>query len=49
MMSKVYSQEIMGQSSSNKLYKDIEKNINKLISDFFDQWYKDNPMNQFKY
>ena len=49
MMSKVYSKEIMGQSSSNKLYKDIEKNINKLISDFFDQWYKDNPMNQFKY
>lgn len=49
MMSKVYSKEIMGQSSSNKLYKDIEKNINKLISDFFDQWFKDNPMNQFKY
>ncbi len=49
MTSKIFSKEIMGQSSSNNLYKDIEKNINNLISDFFDQWFKDNPMNQFKY
>jgi hypothetical protein len=49
MTSKIFSKEIMGQSSSNNLYKDIEKNINKLISDFFDQWFKDNPIKQFEY
>ena len=35
MTSKIWSREIMGQTSSITLYKDIEKNINKLISDFF--------------
>ena len=49
MTSKIFSKEIMGQSSSNNLYKDIEKNINNLISDFFDQWFKDNPIKQFEY
>ena len=49
MTSKIFSKEIIGQSSSNTLYKNIEKNINKLISDFFDQWFKDNPMKQFEY
>ena len=47
MTSKIWSREIMGQTSSITLYKDIEKNINKLISDFFSQWYTDNPMKQF--
>jgi len=47
MTGKIFSKEIMGQTSSNNLYKDIEKNINKLISDFFNQWYKDNPIKQF--
>ena len=49
MTSKIFSKEIMGQSSSNNLYKDIEKNINNLISDFYDQWFKDNPIKQFEY
>ena len=47
MTSKIWSKEIMGQTSSITLYKDIERNINKLISDFFSQWYTDNPMKQF--
>ena len=47
MTSKIWSREIMGQTSSITLYKDIERNINKLISDFFSQWYTDNPMKQF--
>ena len=47
MISKIFSQEVMGQSDSGKLYKDVEKNINKLISILIDQWYKDNPMKQF--
>ena len=44
---KIWSRETMGQTSSITLYKDIERNINKLISDFFSQWYTDNPMKQF--
>ena len=47
MTSKVFSYEIMGQTSSKNLYKDIEKSINKNISIFLDQWYKDNPTKQF--
>ena len=47
MTSKVFSNEIMGQSSSGNLYRDVEKSLNKLISIFLDQWYKDNPMKQF--
>ena len=47
MTSKVFSHEILGQSSSQNLYRDVEKSINQLISFFIDQWYKDNPMKQF--
>ena len=47
MTSKVFSQEVMGQTSSKNLYRDVEKAINQLISVFLDQWYKDNPMSQF--
>ena len=47
MISKIFSHEIMGQSTSNRLYKDVEKSVQKLISMMIDQWYKDNPMKQF--
>ncbi len=47
MTSKVFSNEIMGQTSSNNLYRDVEKSINKLVSSFLDQWYRDNPFKQF--
>jgi len=47
MTSKFFSNEIMGQSSSNNLYRDIEKSINKLVNNFIDQWYQDNPLKQF--
>ena len=47
MTSKVFSHEILGQSSSQNLYRDVEKAINQLISFFIDQWYTDNPMKQF--
>ena len=47
MTSKVFSNEIMGQTSSNNLYRDVEKSINKLVSIFLDQWYRDNPFKQF--
>lgn len=47
MTSKVFSNEMMGQSTSGNLYRDVEKSLNKLISIFLDQWYKDNPFKQF--
>ena len=47
MTSKFFSNEIMGQSSSKNLYRDIEKSIDKLVNDFIDQWYQDNPLKQF--
>lgn len=47
MISKIFSHEIMGQSTSNRLYRDVEKSVQELISMLIDQWYKDNPMKQF--
>ena len=47
MTSKVFSHEVMGQTSSRNLYRDIEKSINKLISIYLDQWFRDNPLKQF--
>ena len=47
MTSKVFSKEIMGQTSSQNLYKDIESGINSLVSHYLEQWYTDNPMKQF--
>ena len=43
----VFSKEIMGQTSSQNLYKDIESGINSLVSHYLEQWYTDNPMKQF--
>ena len=47
MTSKIFSHEILGQTSSQNLYRDMERAINTLISYFLDQWYKDNPIKQF--
>ena len=47
MTSKIFSHEIMGQTNSTKLYKDMEKNINNILSLFLNQWYNDNPKKQF--
>ncbi len=47
MTSKVFSHEVMGQTSSRNLYRDVEKSINKLISIYLDQWFRDNPLKQF--
>ena len=47
MTSKVFSHEVMGQTSSQNLYRDIEKSINKLMSIYLDQWFRDNPLKQF--
>ena len=47
MTSKVYSQELIGQTSSNKIHKDVEKSINEILSTYLDHWYRDNPLKQF--
>ena len=47
MTSKVFSHEVMGQTSTQNLYRDVEKSINKLISIYLDQWFRDNPLKQF--
>ena len=47
MTSKVYSQELIGQTSSKKIHKEVEKSINKILTTYLDQWYKDNPLKQF--
>lgn len=47
MTSKVYSQELIGQTSSKKIHKEVEKSINKILTTFLDQWYRDNPLKQF--
>ena len=47
MTSKIFSYEIVGQTNSMKLYKDIEKNINNTLSLFLNHWYNDNPTKQF--
>ena len=47
MTTKIFSYEVMGQTVSEKLYKDIEKNIDYSISLFLNNWYNDNPTKQF--
>ena len=47
MTTKIFSYEVMGQTDSEKLYKDIEKNIDYSISLFLNNWYNDNPRKQF--
>tara|TARA_B100000214_G_C23859210_1_gene577237 strand:- start:34 stop:540 length:507 start_codon:yes stop_codon:yes gene_type:complete len=47
MTTKIFSYEVMGQTVSEKLYKDIEKNIDYIISLFLNNWYNDNPAKQF--
>jgi len=45
--SKVFSQEVIGQTNSSKIHRDVEKSINKTISLYLDHWYRDNPLKQF--
>jgi hypothetical protein len=47
MTSKVFSHEVIGQTTSNQIHMDVEKSINKILSMYLDQWYRDNPLRQF--
>ena len=47
MTSKVFSHEVIGQTNSSRIHRDVEKSINKIISLYLDHWYRDNPLKQF--
>ena len=47
MTSKVFSHEVIGQTTSNQIHMDVEKSINKILSMYLDHWYRDNPLRQF--
>ena len=47
MTSKVFSHDVIGQTNSSKIHRDVEKSINKIISLYLDHWYRDNPLKQF--
>jgi hypothetical protein len=43
----IYQQNILGQSSNEKMRADMENTLLKLLDKFIDQWYQDNPIKQF--
>ncbi len=43
----IYQQNIFGQSSNENMRADIENTLLKLLDNFIDQWYQDNPIKQF--
>ena len=47
MTSKVFSHELIGQTSSKRIHRDVEKSVDKIISIYLDIWYQDNPFKQF--
>ena len=47
MTSKIYSHEILGQSTSQNLYGDVERAIHQESKNFIEQMMRDNPLTQF--
>ena len=47
MTSKVFSHEVISQTSSKRIRQDVEKSVDKIISLYLDIWYQDNPFKQF--
>ena len=43
----IYQQNILGQSSKEKMRADMENTLLTLLDKFIDQWYQDNPIKQF--
>jgi len=43
----IYQQNILGQSSNEKMRADMENTLLTLLDKFIDQWYQDNPIKQF--
>ncbi|MBI02313.1 MAG: hypothetical protein CL783_07555 [Chloroflexi bacterium] len=44
---KIYQQNILGQSSNEMMRPDMENTLIRLLDNFIDQWYQDNPLKQF--
>jgi len=45
--SKIYQQNSLGQSSNEMMRADMENTLIRLLDNFIDQWYQDNPLKQF--
>ena len=44
---KIYQENVLGQSSSGMMRADIENALIRMLDNFIDQWYQDNPIKQF--
>jgi len=44
---KIYQMNILGQSSNNTMREDMEETLIRILDNFIDQWYRDNPIKQF--
>ncbi|SVB30612.1 uncharacterized protein METZ01_LOCUS183466, partial [marine metagenome] len=47
MTNRIYEEDVVGQTSSETIYIEMEKVIIALIQQFMNQWYSDNPLSQF--
>ena len=43
----IYQQNLIGQSTKEKIIPDIENSLVKILDMFINNWYQDNPMKQF--
>ena len=44
---KIYQENILGQSSNEMMRADMENTLIRMLDNFIDQWYQDNPIKQF--
>ena len=47
ILTSIYQQNLIGNSSDNKIIQDIENSLVKILDMFINSWYQDNPMKQF--
>ena len=44
---KIYQENVLGQSSNEMMTADMENTLIRMLDNFIDQWYQDNPIKQF--
>ena len=44
---KIYHENVLGQSSYEMMTADMENTLIRMLDNFIDQWYQDNPIKQF--
>ena len=44
---KIYQENMLGQSSNEMMRADMENILIRMLDNFIDQWYQDNPIKQF--